>query len=439
MKVLVIGSNGREHALAVKYSESKKTDIVFIAPGNGLTDYETKKIKNLEIPMTDLNKLVEFAKKEKIDIVDVAQDDCLAKGYVDRFKKENIAVFGPTKKASEIEWSKDWARHFMLKYHIPIPNFQVFSNVKTAISFAKKVNNYPIFIKASGLALGKGVIRAENITEAYDAILQMKSYGKSGETFLIEEGLVGEEFSLFVICDGKNYVITKAAQDHKTIYNNNTGPNTGGIGSVAPTNAITNSILKQIEKTIIKPFLRNMRKENRSYSGILYLGGILTHSSLRSSGQAKAVKIIEFNARWGDPEAEVILPGITSDYPNLAISVIEQKLHTAKITFDDKIRVAVTACASGYPNDYSNTKGKEIFGIDDIIKLPNIKIFGSGIKRVGAKFFVTGGRILHIVGTGKNIKDARRKVYEAFSLLYIEGNNLHYRTDIGFKDLERIL
>lgn len=430
MKILVIGSNGREHALAVKYSESAKTDIIFIAPGNGLTDYKTKKIKNVRIAMTDLDALVKFSKKEKVDLVDVAQDDCLAKGYVDRFQKENISVFGPTKKAAQIEWSKDWARKFMLKYNLPIPNFQVFSSTKHALSYIKKRGDSTLYIKASGPALGKGVIRSENFQQTRDAIFQMKSFGKSGETFLIEEGLVGEEFSLFVICDGKNYVIIKAAQDHKTIYNNNVGPNTGGIGSVAPTSAITNNLLKEIEKIIIKPFLLGMEKENRTYSGVLYLGGILTKTG---------IKIIEFNARWGDPEAEVVLPSITSDYLNLAISVIEKKIHTTKVVFDNEIRVAVTACASGYPIDYSRVKGKEVFGINDMMALPNIKIFGSGIKRVGTKFFVNGGRVLHVVGEGKNIKEARRKTYEALSLLYIEGDNLHYRTDIGFRDLERTL
>lgn len=429
MKILVIGSNGREHTLAEKYSESKKTSIVFIAPGNGLTDYKTKKIKNVDIPMANLDALIKFAKKEKIDFVDVAQDDCLANGYVDSFQKENIAVFGPTRKAAEIEWSKDWARKFMLKYKMPIPNFQAFSNTKNAISYIKK-SSFPLYIKASGLALGKGVIHVQNSKEAYDAISKMKLLGKAGETFLIEEGLIGEEFSLFIICDGKNYSVLKAAQDHKTIYNNNIGPNTGGIGSVSPTNSVTNSILKKIEKIIIKPFLKGMQDENRPYSGILYLGGILTK---------KGVKIIEFNARWGDPEAEVILPSITSDYLNLATSTIEQKLLGTKITFDDKIRIAVSACASGYPTDYSLSKGKEIFGIESITRLPNIKIFGSGIKRVGTKFFVNGGRVLHIVGQGNNIKEARKKAYEAMSLLFIEGNNLHYRTDIGFRDLERIL
>lgn len=429
MKVLVIGSNGREHALAVKYSQSKKTDVIFIVPGNGLTDYKTKKIKNIEIAMADLDALVRFSKKEKVDLVDVAQDDCLAKGYVDRFQKENITVFGPTKKAAEIEWSKGWARKFMAKYHMPIPHFQTFSNMQNAISFIKKVNAYPVYVKASGLALGKGVIRAENPKQTYDAILQMKSFGKSGETFLIEEGLIGEEFSLFVIFDRKNYLITKAAQDHKTIYNNNSGPNTGGIGSVAPTNAITNSTLKKIEKTIIKPFIAGMEKENRAYAGILYLGGILTKHD---------IKIIEFNARWGDPEAEVILPSITSDYVNLAISVIEQKLHATRVTFDNKIRIAVTACAHGYPIDYANIKGKEIFGVIDAIALPDITVFGSGIKRVGTKFFVNGGRVFHLVAEGKSIVQARARAYGAMAMISIEGNNLHYRTDIGWRDVERM-
>lgn len=428
MKILVIGSNGREHALATKYSESKKVDMVFIAPGNGLTDYGTKKIKNVPIPMNDIEALVKFARKEKIDFVDVAQDDCLSKGYVDRFQEENIKVFGPTKKAAEIEWNKDWSRKFMHKYNLPIPSFQVFSDTKSAIDYVKKIKNSLLFIKASGLALGKGVIRAENFQEASDAIYQMKSFGESGKTFLIEEGLVGEEFSLFVICDGKNYVLAQAAQDHKTIYNNNVGPNTGGIGCIAPTNAIDNSSLKKIEKIIIKPFLLGMEKENRRYSGILYVGGIITKTG---------IKIIEFNARWGDPEAEVVLPGISSSYLDLALSVIKKKLDTATISFDNNTRVAITACANGYPVDYSNIKGKEIFGIDEIMALPQVRIFGSGIKRVGKRFFVNGGRILHVVGEGKNVQEARKKAYGAISLLFIEENNLHYRTDIGWRDLQR--
>lgn len=428
MKILVIGSNGREHALAVKYSESKKVKTVFIAPGNGLSDYKTNKIKNIDIPMSDLKSLIAFSKKEKVDLVDVAQDDCLAAGYVDAFQKEGLVAFGPSQKASEVEWSKDWSRWFMQKYKLPTPGYKSFSNVKDAFVYVSKQKEQLLFIKASGLALGKGVIRAETKKEALLAIEQMSSFGKAGETFLIEEGLIGEEFSLFVICDGKNYVVAKAAQDHKTIYEHDKGPNTGGIGSVAPTNAVSLGMISQIEKIIIKPFLSGMKKEGRIYSGILYIGGMITK---------KGIRIIEFNSRWGDPEAEVILPSIRSDYLQLALSVVDQKLQKKQVSFDKKVRVVVTACAEGYPIDYAKAKGKEIFGIDKVLKLPGISIYGSGIKRTGKRFFVNGGRILHVVAEDASIEEARKKAYAAMSQLFIEGNNLHYRTDIGWRDVER--
>lgn len=429
MKIFVIGSNGREHALAVKYAESKKVKIVFIAPGNGLTDYKSTKIKNIDIQMHDLPALITFAKTQKVDLVDVAQDDCLAQGYVDAFQEEKISVFGPTKNSAQIEWSKEWARKFMAKYKLPAPKNKTFNSVARAQAYIKKNPESLMFVKASGLAFGKGVIRAENKKQALAAILEMKKFGKAGETFLIEEGLVGEEFSLFVICDGNNYVVTRAAQDHKTVYAHDMGPNTGGVGSVAPTNAVTASMIQSVEKQIVKPFLLGMKKEGRPYSGILYVGGMIT---------GKGIKIIEFNARWGDPESEAILPGIRSDYLDVVFAVINKKLNKLEVKLDRKVRVALTACAQGYPVDYSAVKGKEIFGIDTVFKLPHIQIFGSGIKRVRNRFYVNGGRVFHIVAFGKDIIEARKNAYFAMSCIFIEGNNLHYRTDIGWRDVERI-
>lgn len=429
MKVLVIGSNGREHALAVKYSESKKTDVIFIAPGNGLTNYKTKKIKNIEIAMTDLDALVRFSKKEKVDLVDVAQDDCLAKGYVDRFQKENIVVFGPTQKASQLEWDKKWARNFMVKYNQPIPPFKSFTNPKEAISYVKKLPDQLLFVKASGLALGKGVIRAENREQAIEAIKAMQRFGNAGKTFLIEEGMVGEEFTLFAIVDCEHYVITKTSQDHKTIFDGDKGPNTGGIGSVSPTSAVTSRLIKEIEKTIIKPTLAGMKKEGRPYSGILYLGGMIT---------PKGVRIVEFNARWGDPEAEVILPSIKTDYLEIVQAVINEKLYKLKIDFDTRMRVSVAGCSRGYPNDYAHVKGKEIFGLHEAGKFPGITIYGAGIIRKGKRFSVNGGRVFHLVAEGDTVQQARVRAYGAMAMISIEGNNLHYRTDIGWRDVERM-
>lgn len=430
MNILVIGSNGREHTLASSYAKSKKVRKVIMTPGNGLTDFENEKIRNYEeVGMMDFDKIVGVCKKEKIDLVDVAQDDVIAAGYVDKLELLGIKAFGPTQKASQLEWDKNWARNFMVKYKLSIPQFRSFTEQKKAIEYVNKLPNQLLFIKASGLALGKGVIRAENKREAKQAILEMSKFGKSGETFLIEEGLVGEEFTLFVICDGENYIITKSSQDHKTVYNGDKGPNTGGIGCVAPTNAITQNLLKEIETKIIKPTLDGMKKEGRIYRGILYLGGMITK---------KGIKIIEFNSRWGDPEAEVILPSLKTDYLEIVNAVLAKKLAKFKVEFDKKVRISIAGCSLGYPGDYSKVKGKEIFGLNEVMKLPKIEVFGAGIKRKGNKFFANGGRIFHLVAEGKDIKEARKRAYQAMSLINIEGNNLHYRTDIGWRDLKRI-
>lgn len=442
MKILILGSGGREHALASAYSRSKKVQKVFVAPGNGLMDFLDPKITTLpHIPALDFEKVLEFVKKEKIELVDVASDDLLAAGLVDKLQKEKIVAFGATQKASEIEWNKEWARNFMKKYKLPIPQYESFSNVDKAIAYVKKMREQTLFIKASGLALGKGVIRADTRKEAIDAISQMKSFGRSGETFLIEEGMIGEEFSLFAICDGEDCVITKAAQDHKTVFNGDKGPNTGGMGSVAPTGAINTLIIRIIEVKIIKPLLVGMEKEGRQYKGILYLGGMLTHSAAPArggqAGQDK-VKIIEFNARWGDPEAEVILPGITSDYVDIALAVIEGSLSKHKIKQDKKIRVSVAGCSKGYPGGYAKVKGKEVLGIPDALKISGVSIFGAGIKRDKEKFFANGGRVFHLVAVGDNIVEARKKAYSAMKKISIAGDNLHYRKDIGWRDVKRL-
>lgn len=437
MNILVIGSGGREHALALSYAKSKKVKKVVTTPGNGLTDYGQGKIKNYpDVAMMDFEGIVKVCKKEKIDLVDVAQDDIIAAGYVDRLTKLGITAFGPTQKAAQIEWDKEWARNFMVKYHLPTPRYKSFNDKKRAIKYFESLPQQTLYIKASGLAAGKGAIRVENRQQARVAIESMSEFGKSGETFLIEEAMVGEEFSLFAICDGSDYKIVSWVQDHKTVFDGDRGPNTGGMGCVAPITVVSSRIIREVEAKIIKPLLFGMQKEERPYKGVLYLGGMLTHSAI--SGQA-GVKIIEFNARWGDPEAEVILPGIKTDYVDIIEAVTMKQLNNITINFDRKVRISVAGCSRGYPDDYSKVKGKEIFGLSNAIKLPGITIFGAGIKRKGRKFFANGGRIFHLVAEGKDIVDARRKAYEVMSMIFIEGNNLHYRTDIGWRDMERLI
>lgn len=429
MKILILGSGGREHALAEIYSKSPNVKKVFVAPGNGLMDYQNPIITTVpKVNAIDLDAVLHLIKKQKIDLVDIAQDDPLAAGFVDKLEKEGIAAFGPKKAAAEIEWSKKWARNFMTKYKLPIPRFQTFSDPKKAIAYIKRLSEQLLYIKASGLALGKGAIRAENKKDAIEAVNAMGKFGKSGETFLVEEGLIGEEFSLFAICDGEHFVVAGNACDHKTVYNADQGPNTGGMGCVSPTGAINSSIVQTTKLKILRPFIEGMRQEKRPYSGILYLGGMLAKDG---------IKIIEFNARWGDPEAEVILPSIKSDYLEIVEAVLTKRLHKFRINFDNKVRISLAGCSRGYPDDYSTVKGKEIFGLTEAMKLPGITIFGAGITREEKRFFVNGGRIFHLVAEGKDIKDARRRAYEAMSMVYIEGNNLHYRTDIGWREIER--
>ena len=400
-----------------------------MTPGNGLTDYTNPKIKNYpKIGMWDFEKIVALCKKEKIDLIDVPQENIIADGYVDKLEELGLKVFGPTQKAAQLEWDKQWARNFMVKYKLPIPEFKSFTSKKEAIKYINQKRDRLLFIKATGLAYGKGVIRAENKKEAIRAINDMSEFGKAGETFLIEEGLVGEEFSLFALYDGKDFQIVGFAQDHKTIFDGDTGPNTGGMGSVAPTGVVSATMIRIIKTKIIKPLMEGMRKEGRPYKGILYLGGMLTENG---------VKVIEFNCRWGDPEAEVILPSIQTDYLKIVEAILSEKLKSIEIEMDNKVRISVAGCSKGYPGDYSKVSGKEIFGIEKAIKLPGISIFGSGIERQGKRFFASGGRLFYVVGEGKNIMEAREKAYNALKLISIEGDNLHYRGDIGWRDLER--
>ncbi len=431
MNILIIGSGGREHVLADAYAKNKKVKKIFITPGNPFIDYKNKKsISLIEISSVDFENIKKIIYKYKIDLVDVSSDDPLSLGFVDKLGELGIKVFGPTKLASEIEWNKEWSRNFMLKYHLPIPHFKSFSDPKKGIFYVKSLREQSLFIKASGLALGKGAIRAGNKKEAIDAIKQMKNFGDSGKIFLVEEEMIGEEFSLFVICDGENYQIIGSAQDHKRVFNGDEGLNTGGMGCVSNPQIINSKTLNEIDKKILIPFMNGMKKEKRNYSGILYLGGMITNDG---------VKIVEFNSRWGDPEAEVLIPGIKTDYLNLIESVINKKLKKTKLKTDNLKRVSVAGCAKGYPLDYASVKGKNVRGLEKINKFPNVLVFGAGISKEKDRFIVNGGRVFHIVGEGLNLDSARSRAYGAISYINVSGNNLHYRTDIGWRDLERVI
>lgn len=424
--VAVIDSGGRGAALVHAYSKSKRVKKIVAIPGNSLYSLNTdKKISTYpNVSITDAKRIISICKKERVDLVDVAQDDAIAAGLVNTLQNDGFNMIGPTKEAGQIEWDKAWAREFMKKYNLPIPPYHIFSSETHAIEFIKKNKNKKFFIKASGLAAGKGAIPAETTETEITAIRSMKSFGKAGETFVIEEWLEGEEFSFFVITDGDTYQVIGGAQDHKRLYDGDVGPNTGGMGCSFPAHIITSSIKKQSEEIIDKT-ISGLKKEGRPYSGVLYLGAIVVGGK---------VFVIEFNARWGDPEAEVILPGIKNDMVSLAEAVIFKKLNKTSIKLEDKSRIVIT----GSLRDGLEKKQKELFGVESILKNNSVTFYPTRVIKKGKKYFVSSGRLFYIVGTGSNVIEAREKAYAAMAKLYVEDNLLHFRTDIGWRDVERM-
>lgn len=427
--VLVVDGGGRGAALVDKYAESSKVGKILVVPGNDLMQINTRKeVQTFPLlKTTSVKEIIEICKKEKVSLVDVAQDNAVEVGLVDELVKQRIHVVGPTRKAGQVEWDKAWAREFMKKYRILHPAYHIFSSQEKGIKFLQSKPNTKWFVKASGLAEGKGAIPAANTMEAISAIREMKRFGISGETYLLEEWLEGEEFSAFALCDGEDFKIVGYAQDHKRVNDGDQGPNTGGMGCVSNPLIVSSNIKVQISK-IFQKTVEGLKKEKRPYKGVLYLGGIAVEDK---------VFVIEFNARWGDPEAEVILPSIKNDFMEIANALIFGNLKKLKIEIDKKVRVAVAACAKGYPVDYSAIRGKKVLGIEKAQKI-NVKIYGAGIKKVNGDYVVNGGRVLYVVGEGKFVTEAREKAYKAMKLINIEGDNLHYRTDIGWRDMERI-
>lgn len=423
--VLIVDSGGRGAVLIQKYSQSRHVGKLIAVPGNGLMQLNSKKPVTIfpQFKTTSIKEIVEICKSEKVDLVDVVQDNAVEAGLSDRLTKEGILAVGPTKAAGRIEWDKAWARDFMKKYKIPSPSYKVFNSVKKAKKFINKNPNKKFFVKAAGLAEGKGAIPSENKEEAYVAIDQMSKFGKAGETFVIEDWLSGEEFSMFAITDGKNFKVAGYAQDHKRLYDGDLGPNTGGMGCVSPPLVVNRNVYKQSE-LIIKKTIEGMAKEGIIYRGILYLGAMVARGK---------VFVIEFNSRWGDPEAEVLVPGILNDFYELGLSVVEGSLSKVKLRTDGKTRV----CVTGSLRPGVEAKKRQLFGLNKALSLNGITIYGSRIALANKKHFVSQGRLFHLVSEGKDVIEARRKAYEAMSMLYIEGNNLHFRTDIGWRDLER--
>ena len=419
MKLLVVGSGGREHAIAKKLLESQGVEQVFVAPGNDGMTLDGLNLVNIGI--SEHSKLIEFAKENDIAWSFIGPDDALAAGIVDDFNQAGLKAFGPSRLAAELEWSKDFAKEIMVKYGVPTAAYGTFSDFEEAKSYIEK-QGAPIVVKADGLALGKGVVVAETVEQAVEAAHDMlldNKFGDSGARVVIEEFLDGEEFSLFAFVNGGKFYILPTAQDHKRAYDGDKGPNTGGMGAYASVPHLPQSVVDQSVETIIKPVLKGMIAEGRPYLGVLYAGLILT---------ANGPKVIEFNARFGDPETQIILPRLTSDFAQNITDILDKR-EPAITWLDEGVTLGVVVASEGYPLDYE--KG---------LPLPE-KTDGDIITYyAGAKFaensralLSNGGRVYMLVTTADTVSAAQKKIYE--QLKKQDTTGLFYRTDIGSKAL----
>ncbi len=441
LTVMIVDSSARAHALSAAYEKSQNVKRIIVSPGNDFIKYKRQKEVLVEPgKLTDPQSFLAVAQKYKPDLVDVCQDDALAAGTVDLLQENGFTVFGPTKAAARLEWDKEWSRNFMAKENIPHPDFVTFTDESAGIEFAravyKSVPGKLLFIKAAGLCAGKGAIPARNLEEAITAIETMKSFGPAGKTYLIETGMVGEEASFYAFSDGLNFRLVKSAQDNKRLSNFDEGPNTGGMGAVAPAGGITPSLEFSIASEIISPAIRGMHGRKIPYCGVLYAGIMVVEEN------GKFVpKVVEFNSRLGAPEAEVVVPGIQTPMDVIAYACINQKSSAIDIKEDDKTRVCVVGAVRGYPDnaavDSAKKKNLRIYGLDEAMRVFGVTVYGAGIKMADNKFYVNGGRLFSLVAEGFDIRDARAKAMHAMSMVSVEGNNLHYRTDIGWRDMER--
>ncbi len=422
MNVLIIGSGGREHALAMKIKESENLEKLFIAPGNAGSSFIGE---NVNLNPSDHKEIIDFCKTQGINLVVIGPEKPLAEGLADNLAENNIPVFGPRKNAAQIESNKAFAKNLMKKYGIPTAEYKVFKKQDyiNAVTYAKSIS-YPVVVKASGLAAGKGVSICYTALEAENAIKECFEYnvfGDAGNEIVVEEFLEGQEFSVFAVASGTDYIVLPPAQDHKRIGEGDTGKNTGGMGAYAPTPFITDEILQRVKTEIIEKTLNALKSEGREYSGCLYCGLILTE---------EGPKVIEFNCRFGDPETQVVLPLLEGDFLDLLYSVASGNINKAAVKYNGGAALCVVTASKGYPGKYE--KGFEIKGLEKIND-PDIQIIHAGTKAVNGKIFTNGGRVLNIVaidGEG-NLRYCKEKAYA--SLLKVKYEGIYYRKDIGDK------
>ena len=421
MKVLVIGGGGREHAVCKKLSESKDVTQILCAPGNAGIAQVARCIP--EVKATDVEGIVALAKNEKVDFVCVTPDDPLALGCVDRLEEEGIPAFGPTAYAAQMEASKIFSKNLMRKYGIPTAKCEIFTEMDKALAYLD-TQEAPIVVKADGLALGKGVVVAATIEEAKNAVIEMMEggkFGRSGARVLIEECMVGREVTVLCFCDGKTIRPMPASQDHKRVFDGDKGPNTGGMGAFAPSPLYTEEIAERTEKEILIPTLNAMNSEGFTFKGVLYVGLMLTKDG---------PKVVEYNARFGDPETQAVLPLLESDLFAIMRAVREGRLAETDIRWKKESAACIVLASGGYPEKYES--GKLISGLEDA-EAAGATVYHAGTKKTDAGYVTAGGRVLGVTALGDTLADAVHSAYAAAEKIHFEG--AHMRRDIGSRDM----
>ena len=424
MKILVVGGGGREHALVWKIAQSPKVSKIYCAPGNaGISEHAAI----VPVKANDLYSLLEFALKEKIDLTVVGPEDPLTQGIVDLFESKGLFIFGANRKAAEIERSKAFAKETMKKYHIPTAFYEVFDNRNETVKYIRKLGA-PIVVKADGLAAGKGVIVCKTVEEAIqsvDKIMVEKIFGEAGNRVVIEEYLVGEEASYIAFTDGKAILPMASSQDHKPIFDEDQGPNTGGMGAYSPAPVVTGEVHEKIIEKILRPIIYGMGEEGRTYKGVLY-AGLMIHEG--------HPKVLEFNARFGDPETQPVLMRMKGDIVPILEACMKGTLSQHRIEWDNRPSVCVVMASKGYPGDYE--KGKVIGGLKEVSQMEGVFVFHAGTALKDGQMITNGGRVLGVTGLGEDIPRAIERTYQAVKKISWDG--VHYRTDIGQKALCRV-
>jgi phosphoribosylamine--glycine ligase len=424
MKILLIGSGGREHALAWKMAQSPKVEKVFVAPGNAGTELEDK-VENIPISVEDIQGLLNFAKANDISLTVVGPEVPLVLGVVDTFAEAGLRCFGPTKGAAQLEGSKAFSKDFFARHNIPTAAYANFTDIDQAVAYIKK-QGAPIVIKADGLAAGKGVILAQTEDEAIDAVQDMlagNTFGEAGHRVVIEEFLRGEEASIIVIADGKNYLPMATSQDHKARDNGDKGPNTGGMGAYSPAPVVTPDISEKIMRDVIEPTIKGMADEGHPFTGFLYAGVMID-----ANGDSK---VLEYNVRFGDPETQPVMMRLESDIVALMESALDGNLDKENIQWDSRSAVGVVMAAGGYPDAYE--KGKVISGL--FPDSASSKVFHAGTSSNNGDITTSGGRVLCVVGLGENVTAAQKVAYDSVNKINWEG--AFYRTDIAYRAVDR--